>query len=132
MVTPIFSLPQIQSSPVSRMLQLIEEIPHHFKPISLRRFLARIEWPKLLWLILCLELCIWNGQFGSFPVFQKVVAARNPSINCRFTVDQMGPAWVWLSAAEMQCSWPSHPRHFQSDHPANNSSIKMYKMDSTN
>ena len=92
----------------------------------------RIEWPKLLWLILCLELCIWNGQFGSFPVFQKVVAARNPSINCRFTVDQMGPAWVWLSAAEMQCSWPSHPRHFQSDHPANNSSIKMYKMDSTN
>ena len=30
---PFFSLPEIQSSPVSRMLQLMEEIPQHFETI---------------------------------------------------------------------------------------------------
>ena len=63
-----------------------------------------------------------------FPVCQRVVAGRNPSINCRSN----GTCIRWLIAAEMQCSWPSHPRHFQSDHPANSSSVKMYKMDATN
>ena len=119
-----FSLPEIQSSPVSRMLQLMEEIPHHFEPI----FGPEIEWTVPSWFDAF--LFVWSYAAMNkrrFPVCQRVVAGRNPSINCRSN----GTCIRWLIAAEMQCSWPSHPRHFQSDHPAN-SSVKMYKMDATN
>ena len=120
---PLFSLPEIQSSPVSRMLQLMEEIPHHFETI----FGPEIECP------FSPGLMGFFLMFEAMPQWTKDVsqsvneAGRNPSINCRSN----GTCIRWLIAAEMQCSWPSHPRHFQSDHPAN-SSVKMYKMDATN